>query len=173
MCIRDRIGGVAATNAAAGVVSPGGVGFDICCGVRLIASNLEEEDFNDNRQAIMQHLDERIPRGVGRGAVAPSEVVVDVLRRGAGAVVEAGFGNEADLQRCEELGRSEGADPSAISEKAVNRGKGQLGSLGAGNHFLEVQIVDEVLDDEAARVFGLSPGTVSYTHLTLPTIYSV
>lgn len=154
------IGGVAATDARTGVVSPGGVGFDICCGVRLLASNLEESDFADRRQTIMSELDGRIPRGVGRGAIASGKLVTDVLVRGARAAVEAGYGTPADLERCEEQGVSEGADPAAITEKAINRGKGQLGSLGAGNHFLEVQVVDDVLDQSAAAAFGLAQGMV-------------
>lgn len=154
------IGGVAATEIGTGVVSPGGVGFDICCGVRLLGSNFEESDFADHRQAIMSELDRRIPRGVGKGAIASGRLVPDVLARGARAAVEAGYGTQADLERCEERGVSEGAEPETVSEKAVNRGRGQLGSLGAGNHFLEVQVVDEVLDQSAATAFGLALGMV-------------
>lgn len=155
------IGGVAATRIdQGGVVSPGGVGFDICCGVRLIASNLEKSDFTEHRDSIMAELDQRIPRGLGKGAVARGRLVEAVLTRGAAAAVESGYGNEADLQRCEEYGTSEGAELGAVSEKAINRGQDQLGSLGAGNHFLEVQVVDEVFDEEAAGVFGLEEGMV-------------
>ncbi len=152
------IGGVAATATSSGVVSPGGVGFDICCGVRLLASQLEESDFVNHRREIMSELDRRIPRGVGKGAIAPGKLVPDVLARGVRAAIEAGYGSEADLERCEERGFSEGADPGLITEKGTNRGRGQLGSLGAGNHFLEVQVVDEVPDRSAADAFGLSPG---------------
>lgn len=151
------IGGVAATEVGAGVVSPGGVGFDICCGVRLLGSSLDEDDFVRVRQAIMSELDRRIPRGVGRGSIAPGELVPEVLERGAQAAVEAGYGAPDDLERCEERGISEGAQPGLITVKAMNRGRGQLGSLGAGNHFLEVQVVDEVLDEAAAAAFGLTP----------------
>ncbi|MBW3666669.1 MAG: RtcB family protein [Actinobacteria bacterium] len=155
------IGGVAATAIdRGGVVSPGGVGFDICCGVRLLASSLEESDFTDNREAIMAELDRRIPRGVGKGAIAPADLVPEVLGQGAAAAVAGGYGREEDLERCEEGGVSEGADPAAVSEKAVNRGGAQLGSLGAGNHFLEVQTVDEVFDPSAAETFGLAEGMV-------------
>ncbi len=154
------IGGVAATAVDDGVVSPGGVGFDICCGVRLIASRFTEADFNARRDDIMSQLDRRIPRGIGKGGIAPASLVPDVLHTGAAAALEGGYGWDSDLDRCEERGTSQGADRSAISEKAITRGKSQLGSLGAGNHFLEVQVVDEVLDDDAARAFGLVSGMV-------------
>jgi tRNA-splicing ligase RtcB len=156
------IGGVAATDTeAGGVVSPGGVGFDICCGVRLLASALTESDFRHHQAGIMGELDARIPRGLGKGAVAEKRLLDEVLERGAAAAVDAGFGTEADLERCEERGTSRGADPAAVSTRAGERGGGQLGSLGAGNHFLEVQVVDRVEDAEAAQVFGLAAGMVT------------
>jgi tRNA-splicing ligase RtcB (3'-phosphate/5'-hydroxy nucleic acid ligase) len=154
------IGGVAATRVSNGVVSPGGVGFDICCGVRLLASRFDEEDFARRRNTVMAELDARIPRGLGRGSIADRRLVSDVLRDGAAAAVAAGYGVEGDLERCEERGTSAGADPAAISDRALERGRGQLGSLGAGNHFLEVQVVDEVHDDAAAGAFGLADGMV-------------
>jgi tRNA-splicing ligase RtcB len=155
------IGGVAATSVDdGGVVSPGGVGFDICCGVRLLASVFELADFERRREAIMGELDRRIPRGIGKGGIAPAHLVGAVLQRGASAALDAGYGWDEDLQRCEENGISDGADPSAVSEHAIARGRGQLGSLGAGNHFLEVQIVDEVVDPVAASAFGLAEGMV-------------
>jgi len=156
------IGGVAATDVDAdGVVSPGGVGFDICCGVRLLASALREEDFRRRRVDIMGELDARIPRGLGKGAVAAKRLLDDVLERGAAAAVAAGFGVPRDLERCEEGGTSGGADPGAVSARALERGGSQLGSLGAGNHFLEVQVVDRLEDPGAAEAFGLAPGMVT------------
>jgi tRNA-splicing ligase RtcB len=156
------IGGVAATDVERdGVVSPGGVGFDICCGVRLLSSTLSEADFRRQESAIMTELDARIPRGLGKGAVAGKRLLDEVLVRGAAAVVEAGYGVPADLDRCEEGGTSAGADPAAISAKALERGGGQLGSLGAGNHFLEVQVVDRVEDPDAADAYGLVEGMVT------------
>lgn len=153
------IGGVAATAInEGGVVSPGGVGFDICCGVRLLASSFTEADFDSHKDAVMDNLDGRIPRGLGKGAIAEARLVPDVLARGAVAALDAGYGWEDDLEKCEERGTSAGADPSVISNRAVERGRGQLGSLGAGNHFLEVQVVDEIHDPEAASVFGLAEG---------------
>lgn len=153
------IGGVAATDVAAGgVVSPGGVGFDICCGVRLLASRFTEADFEQHRQEVMGELARRIPRGLGKGAIAARGLLDKVLERGAAAVLKAGYGWESDLERCEEHGTSKGAIPANVSERAVQRGGGQLGSLGAGNHFLEVQVVDKVHDARAAEVFGLADG---------------
>jgi tRNA-splicing ligase RtcB len=156
------IGGVAATDLEeGGVVSPGGVGFDICCGVRLLASPFSASDFEDHRSEVMAELARRIPRGVGKGAIAERGLLEDALERGAAAAVDAGYGTEADLDRCEERGTSAGSDPTQISEGARQRGGSQLGSLGAGNHFLEVQVVDLVEDPETARVFGLAEGMLT------------
>ncbi|MEE8491839.1 MAG: RtcB family protein [Acidimicrobiia bacterium] len=155
------IGGVAATDIAdGGVVSPGGVGFDICCGVRLLGSSFQLADWEARRDQIMAELDRRIPRGLGKGAIAGRTLLSDVLERGAAAAVAVGLGGPDDLQRCEELGTSSGADPGAISDRALRRGGTQLGSLGAGNHFLEVQLVDRVFDSKAATAFGLAEGMV-------------
>jgi tRNA-splicing ligase RtcB (3'-phosphate/5'-hydroxy nucleic acid ligase) len=153
------IGGVAATEVdAGGVVSPGGVGFDICCGVRLLASRYTAADFEGRREAVMLELARRIPRGLGKGAIVSGIRLGDVLERGAAAVLEAGYGWSSDLDRCEERGTSAGARPGLVSDKALQRGAGQLGSLGAGNHFLEVQVVDRIEDPDAASAFGLAPG---------------
>ncbi len=155
------IGGVAATDVGAGgVISPGGVGFDICCGVRLLASQYTEQDFNQRRTEVMDELDRRIPRGLGKGSIADAGLLRSVLRQGARATLEAGFGWDSDLERCEERGTSQGALPENISERALQRGAGQLGSLGAGNHFLEVQVVDSIHDERAAGAFGLATGMV-------------
>lgn len=154
------IGGVAATSVDDGVVSPGGVGFDICCGVRLIASDLVATDFEEHRAVIMAELDRRIPRGPGKGGIAPARILGDILHRGAAAALDNGYGTVSDLDRCEERGTSRGADPDRLSAKAIERGRSQIGSLGAGNHFLEVQVVDQVLDEPAAKAFGLAEGMV-------------
>lgn len=156
------IGGVAATDVdVGGVVSPGGVGFDICCGVRLLTSDLVGEDFGRYGERIMAELDARIPRGLGRGAIATGSLLGDVLADGARAVLTAGYGTEADLERCEEGGVSAGARPDLISSRARERGGGQLGSLGAGNHFLEIQVVDRIYDPVAAAAYGLRAGTLT------------
>ncbi|MGI9647586.1 MAG: RtcB family protein [Acidimicrobiia bacterium] len=155
------IGGVAATDVdSGGAVSPGGVGFDICCGVRLLASNYGLSDWEARGDLVMNELDRRIPRGLGKGAIADPALLDRVLVDGARSVVSAGYGWPRDLDRCEEGGQSAGADPSAISDKAKRRGGSQLGSLGAGNHFLEVQLVEQIIDPVAAQVFGLTEGMV-------------
>ncbi len=156
------IGGVAATDIAeGGVVSPGGVGFDICCGVRLLSSRFTAAEFGHRSQAVMGELDRRIPRGLGAGSVAAGRLLGDVLERGAAAVLDAGYGWVSDLDRCEEGGTSAGADPGAVSARAKERGVGQLGSLGGGNHFLEIQVVDRIEDEAAADAFGLKAGMVT------------
>ena len=154
------IGGVAATAVEDGVVSPGGVGFDICCGVRLLASRFTETDFRQHQEELMTQLSRRIPRGIGRGGIAPPRLLPDILRRGAPAAVEEGYGWENDLARCEENGSSPGAELESVSDKAKQRGRDQIGSLGAGNHFLEVQVVDQILDAAVASAFGLAQGMV-------------
>ena len=154
------IGGVAAMRVSDGVVSPGGVGFDICCGVRLIASRFTEAEFESRRDTVMGELDRRIPRGPGKGAIAPGSILADVLADGAAAAVRHGYGWPEDLERCEERGTSQAAKPDGISDKALTRGKDQLGSLGSGNHFLEVQVVDKVIDAAVAETFGLAEGMV-------------
>ncbi|MEU6078806.1 RtcB family protein [Micromonospora sp. NPDC047074] len=158
------IGGVAATDIAhGGVVSPGGVGFDISCGVRLLAADTDRDGLRPRLGALMDGLGEATPRGMGKGAVwhlsAHSELDA-VLRGGSRYAVERGFGVERDLLRCEDLGAVGDADPGEVSERAIERGARQVGSLGSGNHFLEVQAVEEVYDETAATAFGLRPGQV-------------
>ena len=156
------IGGVAATDVDnGGVISPGGVGFDICCGVRLLSSHLTGADFAKHAYRIMAELDTRIPRGAGKGGIALRGLLDGVLEHGARAALDAGYGTERDLDRCEERGTSAGGRPNLVSPEARQRGGGQLGSLGAGNHFLEVQVVDRVFDAAAAEAFGLRPGTLT------------
>jgi tRNA-splicing ligase RtcB len=159
------IGGVAATDIDAdGVVSPGGVGFDISCGVRLLVSReLGRDRLQPRMRAVMDHLDQAIPRGVGTKGVwrLPSRATLErVLTGGAEYAVDQGHGVAEDLQRCEDGGVLPGADAAAVSDRAVERGLGQIGSLGSGNHFLEVQAVDQVYDAAAAAQMGLSVGIV-------------
>ncbi|MCI4674125.1 RNA-splicing ligase RtcB [Mycolicibacterium litorale] len=159
------IGGVAATDIDdGGVVSPGGVGFDISCGVRLLISReLDRERLAPRIRAVMDHLDRAIPRGVGTKGVwrLPDRAALErVLTGGAEYAVEQGHGVAEDLQRCEDGGVLAGADASAVSERAVERGLGQIGSLGSGNHFLEVQTVDRVYDAAVAATMGLAEGAV-------------
>ncbi|MBI4729038.1 MAG: RtcB family protein [Acidobacteria bacterium] len=158
------IGGVAATDVArGGVVSPGGVGFDISCGVRLLVSGLDRARVAPSLGALMDALDVAIPRGLGRGGVwrLPGErELIQVLLGGSRFAVERGFGVERDLARCEDGGALPGADPAQVSDRARERGLAQVGSLGSGNHFLEVQVVESVYDERAAQAFGLSPERV-------------
>ena len=159
------IGGVAATDIDnGGVVSPGGVGFDISCGVRLlVARDLDREQLQPHIGAVMDHLDQAIPRGVGTKGVwrLPTRAELErVLAGGAEYAVQQGHGVPEDLQRCEDGGVLPGADTAAVSERAVERGLGQIGSLGSGNHFLEVQTVDRVCDAAVATKMGLAEGTV-------------
>jgi tRNA-splicing ligase RtcB len=156
------IGGVAATDIAnGGVVSPGGVGFDISCGVRLLAVDLDRAEFPVQR--VMDALDRAIPRGAGKGAVwslAGRAELERVLLGGSCYAVEQGHGGPRDLQRCEDGGAVGDADAGQVSARAMERGLGQVGSLGSGNHFLEVQAVTEVYDAAAAQAFGLRSGQV-------------
>ncbi|MBR0059560.1 MAG: RtcB family protein [Methanobrevibacter sp.] len=156
------IGGVGAFNMRNGVVSPGGVGFDINCGVRLIKSNLRQEDVQDHLDELVDALFKNIPSGVGsKGKVKLSkEDINKVLDYGAEWAVENGYGWEEDLEVLEENGRIKAADSSEVSDKAKKRGIPQLGSLGSGNHFLEIQVVDEVYNEEVAEVYGLEKGMI-------------
>ncbi|HEU4487936.1 MAG TPA: RtcB family protein [Actinomycetota bacterium] len=158
------IGGVAATAVESeGVVSPGGVGFDIGCGVRLLRSDLSfEDDVKPRLRALVTALGQTVPRGTGgRGRMPLDEKGLDrVLREGAAFVLEQGAGWHEDLERIEDSGPHSEPQPGRLSERALERGAGQLGSLGAGNHFLELQVVDEVIQERAAEVMGLFDGQV-------------
>jgi tRNA-splicing ligase RtcB (3'-phosphate/5'-hydroxy nucleic acid ligase) len=157
------IGGVAAFDVDEGVISPGGVGYDIACGVRLIKSDVALEEARPHLAGLLQELSRAIPTGTGRGGgLDPDEKEVElILRHGARWAVERGFGTERDLERQEDEGALAGAEPGHVSERAYARGKNTIGSLGAGNHFLEVQEVAEIHDEEGAREFGLRRGTLA------------
>ena len=157
------IGGVAAMDERDGVVSPGGVGFDINCGVRLVRTGLGVEEVRPRLEALMQELMRRVPQGSGpHGALELGERdLIRLAERGAPFLAQRGFATDDDLAHIEEGGVLAGADMAAVSAKAVARGRSQVGSLGSGNHFLEVQVVDEVLDEPAARAFGVAPGQVT------------
>ncbi len=158
------IGGVAAFDPDAGVISPGGVGYDINCGVRLLRSGLGRDDVKARMKDLVAGLFRDIPTGVGSHRkdlrLDPAELR-RVLSQGAGWAVSKGYGGAADLDYIEERGRIQGADPSLVSERAVERGRNQLGTLGSGNHFVEVGAVEEIYDEAAARVLGLAPGGVT------------
>jgi tRNA-splicing ligase RtcB len=157
------IGGVVATNLNDGVVSPGGVGFDINCGVRLIASRLTREEVTPHLPALIDALYRAVPTGVGsEGALrlSPKEERA-VLHHGARWVVDQGMGSSDDLAHTEAGGCLDEADPDAVSAKAYERGRRQLGTVGSGNHFIELQYVDRIYDETAASVLGLSENTVT------------
>ncbi|MEM5798067.1 MAG: RtcB family protein [Candidatus Aenigmatarchaeota archaeon] len=151
------IGGVAALDAKEGGLSPGGIGFDINCGVRLLRTNLTINDIRQKIQALVEAIFKNVPSGVGRGGIVKltSGQIREVLEKGAKWAVENGYGKEDDIRHLEEGGCMAQADASKVSNKAIERGMPQLGSLGAGNHFLEIQRVAEIYQPEIARVFGI------------------
>jgi tRNA-splicing ligase RtcB len=158
------IGGVVATRYPDGVISPGAVGYDINCGVRLMASDLFADDVRGEVDDLITALFQHVPSGLGKGGGARkvSEREMDqVLVKGARWAVKAGYGRPEDLDRLEEGGAMAGADPSAVSSRAKQRGGPQLGTLGSGNHFIEVQEIDEIYDEEVARAFGLFEGQLT------------
>ncbi len=156
------IGGVAAVDARDGAVSPGGVGYDINCGVRLLATEVTACDVRDRIGEMVRRLYDAIPVGVGSSRAIPilrPRELEKVLKRGAAWAVDQGYRIGADdLDRTEEGGCLAGADPDAVSQHALDRGKDQVGTLGSGNHFLELDVVDEVFDAGCARAFGLFDG---------------
>jgi tRNA-splicing ligase RtcB len=158
------IGGVAAFDVDEGVVSPGGVGYDINCGVRLLATDLHVADLQGKIKPLVDQLFRDVPSGVGSsGAIAklPRKEMERVLVEGAGWAVKQGYGSRADLDHTEDGGALPGADPDAVSERAYARGQDQVGTLGSGNHFLEIQTVDEIFDREAAAAYGLHEGQIT------------
>ncbi|MGM0584994.1 MAG: RtcB family protein [Pseudomonadota bacterium] len=155
------IGGVAAFDAEkGGVVSAGGVGFDISCGVRLMTADIEAAEIMEVQETLAHELSRAIPAGLGsRGRIHLDDPEMwRMLDGGAAWAVARGWGEKADLERIEERGRMAGATPRAVSERALKRQRDEMGTLGSGNHYLEVQRVDEILDPEAARAYGLREG---------------
>jgi tRNA-splicing ligase RtcB len=157
------VGTVAATELPDGVVSPGGVGYDINCGVRLLVLPVSARELGRRKEKLVHELSRRVPTGSGRGGdLRLSRRELDaVLREGPAALLKRGIATPADLERTESGGRMDGADPGQVSERARIRGADQLGTLGSGNHFLEVERVDELFDAGAARAFGLDPDRVT------------
>ncbi|MEM0343892.1 MAG: RtcB family protein [Thermoplasmata archaeon] len=157
------IGGVAAFDAERGVISPGGIGYDVNCGVKLVRTNLTVTEIGKDIKRLIDEIFENVPSGVGeKGKLRlTSSEIDDVLDEGAEWAVSRGYGWEDDLASCEEGGRMKTADSSKVDARAKQRGAPQLGTLGAGNHFLEIQKVDAVFDYEAAKTFGIeSPGQI-------------
>ena len=151
------IGGVAAFDMKKGVISPGGVGYDINCGVRLLASNLDKKTFLSKRKEVLDELYKNVPSGVGKKSEfrLTDKELKEVLERGVDWAIDKGFGSKADADKTEDNGRIAEADAEKVSQKARGRGMSQLGSLGAGNHFLEVQEVEEIYDKKVAKTFGI------------------
>ncbi|MDI6845094.1 MAG: RtcB family protein [Candidatus Saccharicenans sp.] len=151
------IGGVAAFDLDEGIISPGGVGYDINCGVRLLRTDFKESDITAKRKELLAEIFKEVPAGVGKSGVTKlsRSVLKEILVKGAEWAVEQGYGTVEDLERTEERGRMKDATWEFISERAMERGIPQLGTLGAGNHFLEIQKVDEIYDPEVAKVFGI------------------
>ncbi len=158
------IGGVAAWDAEGGIVSPGGIGYDINCGVRMLTTQLEEKDVKPKIRELCDTLFADVPSGLGSRSqklrVTPGELD-EVVTRGVEWAVEKGYGRPQDIERTEEYGKIAGAEPSKVSDLAKKRGKSQIGTLGSGNHFLEVQVVDKIFDDGVAKKFGLREGMVT------------
>jgi tRNA-splicing ligase RtcB len=158
------VGGVAATAHPDGVVSPGGVGYDINCGVRLLAAPFTAEELGDRREPLVHEISRKVPPGAGKeGPLSLRGARLDrVLREGPRALVKQhGIGREEDLELTESGGCLDGADLGAVSDRARERGSRQLGTMGSGNHFVEVQCVDRVRDERAAKAYGLSEGQVT------------
>jgi len=157
------IGGVAAFDWETGVISPGGVGYDINCGVRLATTALTKNEISSRLPALVDALFQAVPSGVGStGPVRlGSADLKKVLKQGSAWAVAQGFGKDSDIAHTEENGCLDQADPDLLSPRALERGKNQLGTLGSGNHFLEIGVVDEIIDPRTAQVFGLFPGQVT------------
>jgi tRNA-splicing ligase RtcB len=154
------IGGVAAFDAEEGIISPGGIGFDINCGVRLLATNLRADDVAELKNELLELIQKAVPTGSGReSSIRLSHTELDeVLRQGAQWALAHGYATERDIERTEERGCLAGADPVCVSHRAKDRGVNQLGTLGSGNHFLELQRVETILDAQKAAAYGLREG---------------
>ena len=157
------IGGVAAFDEEEGVISPGGVGFDINCGVRLMKTTLQREDVIPDIKALTENLFRKIPSGVGsKGEFKVSDTeLTEAFLHGSQWAVEAGYGIKSDTENCESYGFMEGGNPDKVGTKARKRGRPQFGTLGSGNHFLEIQYIDKIYDPVAAAAYGLSVGQVT------------
>ncbi|NHN48626.1 RtcB family protein [Halostella sp. JP-L12] len=151
------VGGVGALDAENGCISPGAVGYDINCGVRMMTTNLTYDDVKGKEEELVDSLFANVPSGLGGGGIVQgdAETVEQILARGVEWAVEEGYGVEDDLRACEDEGRRPDADPSAVSQKAKDRGRNQIGSLGSGNHFLEVQRVTDVFREDVGAAYGL------------------
>jgi tRNA-splicing ligase RtcB len=155
------IGGVAAFDLEEGIVTPGGVGFDINCGVRLVKTNLVKKKID--KKKLIHQISRDIPKGLGRGGALKisKKDIKEVLEKGSEWALKNNYGTKKDLERTEDYGRLENADSSKVSEKAIKRGLSQLGSLGSGNHFLEIQEIEEIYNNKIAGKWGLEKGKIT------------
>lgn len=151
------IGGVAAIKWEGGVISPGGVGYDINCGVRFLTTQITKSDLAPKFESLINQIQRTIPSGVGRGGnlKVTKQELDEVLAQGIDWAIKRGFASKEDKEHCEENGRIRAADPAKVSDKAKKRGQDQIGTLGSGNHFLEVQYIGKIFDQEIAKVYGL------------------
>lgn len=151
------IGGVAAMDTKNGVISPGGVGYDINCGMKLLKSEYKEEEIRPYLDKLATEIQKEVPSGLGRGRKIKIDInaINKILEQGSQRLIEQGYGVKEDLENCESQGRLPQADSSCVSDYAKNRGRDQVGTLGSGNHFLEIQKVSEIFDTDTAKVFGL------------------
>ncbi|MDP1729105.1 MAG: RtcB family protein [archaeon] len=155
------IGGVAAFDLNEGVISPGMIGFDVNCGIRFLATDISLKEFLSKRKEIIHDIKRTIPSGVGRDGKAYSrEEILDVLKKGAEWAVEKGMGTKEDLLHTEENGKMEGANPKDVSQRAIARGLPQLGTLGAGNHFIDIVVIEDIYDEKQANKFGLKKNNI-------------
>jgi tRNA-splicing ligase RtcB len=157
------IGGVAAFDMDKGIISPGGVGYDINCSVRVLRTNLKKEDIMKKQKEVVEGIYRKIPSGLGRGSkfnISRPELS-KVLEGGAKYMVEKGYGVKEDYLHTEEEGNIKGADASKVSQRAISRGIGQLGTVGSGNHFVEIEYIDEIYDEKIAKAFGLEKGQIT------------
>ncbi len=157
------VGGVMATDLEEGIISPGSIGYDINCGVRLIATNVSSKDIESRIKELMQEILKNVPAGVGSSGkikLSKSELK-EVVTKGASWAIDRGFGFKEDLEHIENMGRLENADPEKVSDFAYERGSDELGTVGSGNHFVEIQKVDEIYDEDVAKALGLHLGQVT------------
>jgi tRNA-splicing ligase RtcB len=157
------IGGVAATEFPSGVISPGGIGYDINCSVRLLASQISYEQVKDQIQSLVIALNQHCPSGVGSegGIQLTLKELAQVCEKGSQWALKRGFATQQDLRRTEENGCIPGANINKLSERAKKRGLPQLGTLGSGNHFIEIDLIEQVFDEETAKIFGLEQGNLA------------
>lgn len=157
------VGGVAAFDSEKGIVSPGVIGYDINCGVRLLSTDLTKKEFLLKRNVLMKEIYKNVPSGVGKKSDfrLNNKEIAELIKEGLNWAIKRGYGGEEDKLLCESEGVIAGADNSKISAKALGRGMNQLGTLGAGNHFLEIQEVEEIYDEHAAKILGIQKGKIS------------